>query len=104
MAAIYYSKDHLWLRVNGKEAVIGISDYAQEELGIINNIEIEEKGNIIDQDGIFDLSAESAAQVTSQSQPSHKSREDGGDGEDGIAHEQSEEAGPDDLEYQPHSP
>jgi glycine cleavage system H protein len=45
-----YSKEHLWVRVEGRKAVIGISDYAQEELGIIRSIELPEVGDELEQD------------------------------------------------------
>ena len=36
-----YTKDHEWIRVEGEEAVIGITDFAQGELGDIVFLEIE---------------------------------------------------------------
>ncbi len=45
-----YSKEHLWVRVEGRKAVIGITDYAQEELGIIRSIELPEAGDELEQD------------------------------------------------------
>jgi len=39
-----YSKEHEWVRIEGKEAVIGISDYAQEELGDITFVELPDEG------------------------------------------------------------
>jgi len=35
-----YSKDHEWIRVNGSEAVIGITDFAQSQLGDVVFVEI----------------------------------------------------------------
>jgi len=32
---LYFNKDHLWVRVEGKEGVIGVTEHAQEELGDI---------------------------------------------------------------------
>lgn len=43
-----YTKDHEWLRVEGEEAVIGITDYAQGELGDIVFIEVDVEGEILD--------------------------------------------------------
>jgi glycine cleavage system H protein len=48
-----YSKEHLWVRVEGRKAVIGITDYAQEELGIIRSIELPEPGDELEQDDSF---------------------------------------------------
>jgi glycine cleavage system H protein len=42
-----YTKDHEWLRAEGDEAYVGISDYAQHELGDIVFIEVETVGEII---------------------------------------------------------
>jgi glycine cleavage system H protein len=36
-----YTKDHEWLKINGDEALVGITDYAQNELGDIVFIEVE---------------------------------------------------------------
>ena len=35
-----YSKEHIWVRVEGARAVVGITDYAQSELGKITAIEL----------------------------------------------------------------
>jgi glycine cleavage system H protein len=42
-----YTKDHEWLKVEGGEALVGITDYAQHELGDIVFIEVETVGEII---------------------------------------------------------
>ncbi len=39
--SLKYTKDHEWLRVEGDIAVIGITDYAQNELGDIVFVEVE---------------------------------------------------------------
>ncbi len=39
-----YTKDHEWVRVEGEEAVVGITDFAQGELGDIVYVEIETEG------------------------------------------------------------
>jgi len=48
-----YSKEHLWVRVEGERAVIGISDYAQQELGIISTVELPVVGDELEQDDSF---------------------------------------------------
>jgi len=48
-----YSKEHLWVRVEGERAVIGITDYAQAELGNITAIELPEPGDDLEQDDSF---------------------------------------------------
>ena len=45
-----YSKEHVWVRVEGRSAVIGITDLAQEELGLISSVELPEEGDIVEQD------------------------------------------------------
>ena len=42
-----YTKDHEWLKVEGGEGLVGISDYAQHELGDIVFIEVETVGEIL---------------------------------------------------------
>ena len=48
-----YSKEHLWVRVEGCKGVIGITDFAQEELGIIRSLELPEPGDELEQDDSF---------------------------------------------------
>jgi glycine cleavage system H protein len=48
-----YSKEHCWVRVEGHRAVIGITDYAQQELGIISSLELPEVGDDLEQDDSF---------------------------------------------------
>jgi len=46
---LYYSKEHEWLHLENKEAVIGITDYAQKQLHEIVYVEIQKKGTEIKQ-------------------------------------------------------
>jgi len=48
-----YSKEHEWLRVEGDVAYIGITDFAQTELGEIVYVEVETVGETITKDEIF---------------------------------------------------
>ena len=48
-----YTKDHEWIRVEGNEVVIGITDFAQGELGDIVYVEIETEGDTIDKEAVF---------------------------------------------------
>jgi len=45
-----YSKEHVWVRVEGGSAVIGITDFAQEELGAISGVELPDEGDEVEQD------------------------------------------------------
>jgi len=45
-----YSKEHVWVRVEGDSAVIGITDFAQEELGAVSGIELPDEGDEVEQD------------------------------------------------------
>lgn len=48
-----YTAEHEWIRVDGDEAYVGISDFAQGELGDIVFIDINTVGQLIQQDSIF---------------------------------------------------
>ena len=48
-----YTNDHEWIRMEGDEAFVGITDYAQGELGDVVFIEIETEGESLDKDEIF---------------------------------------------------
>ncbi|MHC1698454.1 MAG: glycine cleavage system protein GcvH [Geobacteraceae bacterium] len=48
-----YSKEHIWVRVEGDKAVVGITDYAQSELGKITSVEMPEAGDEIQQEDSF---------------------------------------------------
>jgi glycine cleavage system H protein len=50
---LLYSKEHLWIRVEGDKAVIGVSDYAQEELGVVSALELPDPGDELEQDDSF---------------------------------------------------
>ncbi len=48
-----YTKDHEWVRINGDEAYIGITDFAQRELGDIVYIDINTVGEEVKKDDVF---------------------------------------------------
>ncbi|MBL6649130.1 MAG: glycine cleavage system protein GcvH [Flavobacteriaceae bacterium] len=48
-----YTKDHEWISVDGDQATIGITDYAQGELGDIVYVEIESIGDELQKEEIF---------------------------------------------------
>ncbi len=52
-ADLKYTKDHEWVRVEGDIATIGVTDYAQGELGDVVYVEIETDGESLDQEEVF---------------------------------------------------
>lgn len=52
-AELKYTKDHEWLRIEGDEAYVGVTDYAQGELGDVVFIEIETEGEDLDKEEVF---------------------------------------------------
>lgn len=48
-----YTKDHEWVKLDGKTATIGITDFAQSELGDIVYVEIETKGKSLTAETVF---------------------------------------------------
>ncbi len=52
-ANLKYTKDHEWVLVEGKEATVGITDFAQRELGDIVFIEIETLGEKLGHGEVF---------------------------------------------------
>lgn len=52
-AELKYTKDHEWIRVEGDEAVIGITDFAQRELGDIVFVDINSVGEEVEANEVF---------------------------------------------------
>ena len=50
---LYYTKEHEWIRVEGNEAFVGITDYAQSELGEIVFVDINTEGETLGQGEVF---------------------------------------------------
>lgn len=50
---LFYSREHTWVRVDGNIATIGISDYAQEQLGDIYSVELPGTDRDVEQDEAF---------------------------------------------------
>jgi glycine cleavage system H protein len=50
---LHYTKDHEWVRVDGDEAVVGITDYATNQLGDIVFVELPDVGRTLSQAGTF---------------------------------------------------
>jgi glycine cleavage system H protein len=52
-ADLKYTKDHEWVKLEGSIAIIGITDFAQSELGDIVYVEVETLDESLDQDEVF---------------------------------------------------
>ncbi len=52
-ADLKYTKDHEWIRVEGSEAYIGITDFAQKELGDIVYVDVTTLGEIVAREALF---------------------------------------------------
>ena len=52
-SALKYTKEHEWLRVEGDVAFVGITDFAQGELGDIVFLEIETCGESLEKEEVF---------------------------------------------------
>jgi len=50
---IKYTNEHEWIRVDGNEAVVGITDYAQDQLGDIVYLDITSVGDTLAQNEVF---------------------------------------------------
>ncbi len=46
---LFYTKEHEWVKVNGKTATIGITDYAQGHLGDITFVDLPKAGGLVSQ-------------------------------------------------------
>ncbi|HOG42197.1 MAG TPA: glycine cleavage system protein GcvH [Bacteroidales bacterium] len=52
-AELKYSKDHEWIKIEGDTAIVGITDFAQSELGDIVFVDIQTEGEFLEKDEIF---------------------------------------------------
>ncbi|PCH68265.1 MAG: glycine cleavage system protein H [Bacteroidetes bacterium] len=48
-----YTTDHEWIKVDGEEALVGVTDFAQGELGDIVYVEIETQGETLNKEDVF---------------------------------------------------
>jgi len=49
--SVYYTKEHEWVRVDGDEATVGITDFAQGQLGDVVFVEVPDQGRTLSQGG-----------------------------------------------------
>ena len=52
-ASLKYTKDHEWISIDGEIATVGITDFAQKELGDIVYVEVETLDQTLDKDEVF---------------------------------------------------
>ncbi len=52
-ADLKYTKDHEWIRISGNEAHVGITDYAQKQLGDVVFVELPDVGRHVRQGDVF---------------------------------------------------
>lgn len=52
-ADLKYTKDHEWIRIEGDKATIGITDFAQKELGDIVYVDVNTVGETVSKDAVF---------------------------------------------------
>lgn len=69
-ASLRYTVEHIWLKVEGKQATIGLTEFAQKELGDIVFIELPKKGELVTRDESFG-SIESVKTVSELIAPVH---------------------------------
>ena len=52
-ADLKYTKDHEWVKIDGDTATVGVTDFAQKELGDIVYVEIESEGDDVSNGDVF---------------------------------------------------
>ena len=48
-----YTKDHEWVRIEGESVVVGITDFAQKELGDIVYVDVDTEGDTLEKEEVF---------------------------------------------------
>jgi len=48
-----YTKDHEWVRIEGEHVVIGVTDFAQKELGDIVYVDVDTEGDTVEKEEVF---------------------------------------------------
>ncbi len=51
MSSVKYTEDHEWVRIDGDTGTIGITDYAQEQLGDVVFVELPDAGRAVEKGG-----------------------------------------------------
>jgi len=50
---LYYTRNHLWVRIQGSRATVGVTDYAQREMGEVLFVDLPEEGSQVEKDDVF---------------------------------------------------
>jgi len=50
---LYYTRNHLWVRIQGTRATVGVTDYAQREMGEVLFVDLPEEGSQVEKDDVF---------------------------------------------------
>ena len=48
-----YTKDHEWVRIEGEHIVVGVTDFAQKELGDIVYVDVDTEGDTVEKEEVF---------------------------------------------------
>jgi glycine cleavage system H protein len=51
--SLKFTEDHLWIRVEGRRAQVGLSEYAQDELGEVIAVELPDVGDVLEKGESF---------------------------------------------------
>jgi glycine cleavage system H protein len=50
---LYYNRNHLWVRIQGNRGTVGVTDYAQREMGEVLFVDLPEEGSQVEKDDVF---------------------------------------------------
>jgi glycine cleavage system H protein len=50
---LYYSREHIWVRIKGSQGTLGVTNYAQHEMGEVLFADLVEEGTQVERDEIF---------------------------------------------------
>jgi glycine cleavage system H protein len=50
---LYYNRSHLWIRVQGTRGTVGVTDYAQREMGEVLFVDLPEEGSQVEKKDVF---------------------------------------------------
>jgi glycine cleavage system H protein len=50
---LYYNRNHLWVRIQGNRGTVGVTDYAQREMGEVLFVDLPEEGSQVEKNDVF---------------------------------------------------